>query len=144
MQEIKTDHITWNGKEYPVYCDLRVLEKIQNEFETITQFERALLGQEIVYDEDGNAERDEAGNLIKKDTEPSIRAAVRGLYLMMEEGRRIEESQGKEVDPVSEDDIMSYAGNFYALGLLVHGIFMKCFASKKKEEKQTTSKKTRT
>lgn len=144
MQEIKVDHITWNGKQYPVYCDLRVLDKIQNEFETITQFERALLGQEIVYDEDGNAERDDAGNIIKKDKEPSIMAAVRGFYLMLEEGRRIEESQGIKVDPISEDDILNYAGNFYTLGLLVHGIFMKCFASKKKEEDQTTSKKMRT
>ena len=125
MKEIKLDHITWNGKKYPVYCDLLVLEKIQEEFETINQFERELIGQAVVYDEDGNAERDDTGALVKKAVEPTIKTIVRGLYLMIEEGQRIETSQGKEVEPITEEDIMSYCGNFYALGIMVHGIFMK-------------------
>ena len=127
---MELDHITINDTEYPVYCDLRVLARIQDKYETISKFERALLGQKIVYDADGNPERTEDGTIVKEETESSVEAIVDGLLYMIQEGQRLE---GEEVT-ITEDELYGCIGNPYVLKYVVHSIFMKCFSSKKKEE----------
>lgn len=130
MREIEVDHVTLAGKTYPAYCDLRVLDQLQVEYESITAFERALLGQKIVYDEDGNPERNEDGTIVKEKTEASVHAMVKGLYLMIREGQRLE----GETELITEDDIYDLQLNTLLLRMAVHGLFMKCFETKKKEE----------
>lgn len=138
MNEIKVDHIKIGETEYPAFCDLRVLERIQDKYETITKFERALLGKKLVFDDDGNPERNEDGSLVKEDVEGSIRAIVDGLLFMIQEGQRIE----GEKDLITEDDIYFGIGNPYVLKYIVHALFFKCFESKKKET-ISPSKKTK-
>lgn len=130
MREIEVDHVTLAGKTYPAYCDLRVLDQLQEEYESITAFERALLGQKIVYDEDGNPERNEDGTIVKEKIEASVHAMVKGLYLMIREGQRLE----GETELITEDDIYDLQLNTLLLRMVVHGLFMKCFETKKKEE----------
>lgn len=130
MRKIEVDHVTLAGKTYPAYCDLRVLDQLQEEYESITAFERALLGQKIVYDEDGNPERNEDGTIVKEKTEASVHAMVKGLYLMIREGQRLE----GETELITEDDIYDLQLNTLLLRMVVHGLFMKCFETKKKEE----------
>lgn len=137
MRKIEVDHVTLGEKTYPAYCDLRVLEQLQDEYETITKFERALLGQKIVYDEDGNPERKEDGTIVKESIEYSVKAVVKGLYYMIREGQRIEGAK----DLIKEDDIYDMQTNVILLRMVVHGLFMKCFEIKKKDEKVTTSRK---
>ncbi len=137
MNKIEVDHVTLAGKTYPAYCDLRVLEQLQDEYESITKYERALLGQQIVYDSDGNPERNEDGSIVKETTESSVHAIVRGLYLMIREGQRIE----GETDLITEDDIYDMQINTVLLRMVVHGIFMKCFTTKKKESIEKPRKK---
>ena len=142
MREIKVDHITIGDNKFPVYCDLRVLEQIQDKYETVSKYERALLGQEIVYDDDGNPLRNEDGSIEKTYREPSVKAIVTGLYLMVKEGQKIESKQGIEADPIDEDDIYALVGESpLTLSLLVHGLFMKCFSTKKNEDNKQTTRK---
>ena len=144
MKEISVDHIDIGEDRFPMYCDLRVLEKLQDRFETISKFERELLGQELVYDDDGNPLRDGNGTIEKKQTEPSVKAIVAGLYLMIEEGQRMEAKQGIESEPISEDDIYELCeGNTFLLSRIVHTIFMKSFTTKKNEDGTKTSRKTK-
>ena len=136
MIERKINHVNIGDKEYPAFCDLRVLEKLQDKYETITKYERELLGKKLVYDEDGNPERNEDGSLVKEDVEGSIRAIVDGLYLMIQEGQRLE----GEKDLITEDEIYSCIGNPYLLKYIVHSLFYSCFKSKKKETTDTNKK----
>lgn len=136
---MKLDHITINDVEYPIYCDLRVLARIQDKYETITKFERALLGWKIVYDEDGNPERAEDGTIIKENVEGSVEAIIDGLLYMIQEGQRIEGV--KEEDMISEDEIYTCIGSPFALKYVVHSFFYKCFESKKKESTPERTKK---
>ncbi len=138
MDKQKLDHITIGDTKYPVYCDLRVLARIQERYETISRFERLLLGQQIVYDEDGNPERREDGTIVKTETESSVQAIVDGLLFMIQEGQRLEGVD--ENDMIAEDDLYSCIGNPLVLKYIVHAIFMKCFGSKKKEDKPITRK----
>lgn len=138
MRKIEVDHVTLGNKTYPAYCDLRVLEQLQDEYETITKYERALLGQKIVYDADGNPERADDGTIVKETTEQSVHAIVKGLYLMIREGQRIE----GETDLITEDDIYEMQINVILLKMVVHGLFMKCFDVKKKDS-DVTSRKTK-
>lgn len=140
MRKIEVDHVTLGDTTYPVYCDLRVLEQIQEEYESITAFERALLGQKIKYDEDGNPERLEDGSIVKEQTEASVHAMVKGLYLMIREGQRIE---GEE-ELITEDEVYAMQLNTLLVKMVVHGLFMKCFTVKKKEEDQVTPRKKKT
>lgn len=136
---MEVEHITINDVTYPAFCDLKVLARIQDKYETITKYERALLGQKIVYDEDGNPERNEDGSIIKEDTESSVEAIVDGLLFMIQEGQRIEGDENL----ITEDELYTCIGNPYALKFVVHAVFMKCFSGKKKESSPATSRKTK-
>ncbi len=130
MRKIEVDHVTLGGITYPAFCDLRVLEQIQEEYESITAFERELLGQKIKYDEDGNPERLEDGSIVKEKTEASVHAMVKGLYLMIKEGQRLE----GETEFITEDEVYALQLNTLLMKMVVHRLFMKCFDIKKKEE----------
>jgi hypothetical protein len=138
MNEIKVDHVKIGDIEYPAFCDLRVLEQLQEKYETITKFERELLGKKLVYDDDGNPERNDDGSLVKEDVEGSIRAIVDGLLFMIQEGQRLT----GEKDLITEDEIYACIGNPFLLKYIVHALFYKCFESKKKEQ-ESKSRKTK-
>ena len=78
------NQITIDGETYPIYCDLLVLEKIQDEYESVNQFERELLGYEILRDENGEPLRAEDGTLLMAAKEPKMKAIsppiIRFLY----------------------------------------------------------------
>ncbi len=134
---IELDYISLADKKYPAYCDLRVLSQIQEEFESVNEFERQLLGQKIVYDADGNPERNEDGTIVKESIDSSIRAIVKGLYLMIHEGQRLEGA----TEFITEDEVYDLQENTILLRMVVHGLFMKCFTSKKNENIKTPRKK---
>lgn len=136
MRKIEVDHVTLGDRTYPAYCDLRVLEQLQDEYETITKFERALLGQKIVYDDDGNPERNDDGTIVKESLEYSVRAIVKGLYYMIREGQRLE----GEDELITEEEIYDMQLNVILLKMVVHGLFMKCFEIKKNESVETSKK----
>ena len=60
----KVKHITLSGKEYPYKCDLVVLEKIQEEYSDIGDFENKISGFTPSRNEDGTIERNEEGFML--------------------------------------------------------------------------------
>ena len=143
MKNIKLNRIEINGVNYPIYCDLNVLELIQDNFTSVNQFERDLLGLTPLIDENGEIKRNEEGSILNSQGEPKIRAIVFGLYLMIREGQRIDTRQtGKEWDELSIDDIRELcAVPFGELSKILHDEFNRCFDVKKKLKKTTSRRR---
>ena len=141
MRNIEIDEIELNRKMYPIYCDLNVLELIQDNFVSINQFERDILGLTPIRDEDGELVRDDNGALKQIQGEPKIKAVAFGLFVMVREGQRIRQREtGEEVEFITQEDIREGCReSFLKLSDIVRTEFNKCFTIKKKEN---TRKKT--
>ena len=121
------------GKQnFPFKIDLNVLEHIQNEYGTIYQFERELLGLQF--------KKDEKGNQIYKDgepamtrTEPSIKAIKTVLTAAINEGLAIEaDDENKSYEKVTDKFIIRECTiPFDVLSGILHEEFRRCFATKK-------------
>ena len=134
MRKIDIPKITINEEQYPIYCDLYVLSKIQDRMD-INDWERGVLGVAIVRDEDGNPILKENGRIELTYGKYDIDALIIGLTLMINEGLLIDSEQtGKEYEPVDE----KYIGRVCDLPLVelsntVHEAFGRCLTSKKNE-----------
>ena len=131
MQKLK--RIIMDGKTYPIKMDLNVLEIIQNEYGTINEFERDILGLKFAKDKNGN-------QIYKKDGDPqmyigetSVKAIKIALPAMINEGLEIEaDDQGKEFKPVEESFVFRNCNiSFEILGKMIHEEFRRCFEVKK-------------
>ena len=142
MRKIDIPKITINGEQYPIYCDLYVLSKIQDRMD-INDWERGVLGVAIVRDKDGNPILKENGRIELTYGKYDIDALILGLTLMINEGLLIDSEQtGKEYEPVDE----KYIGRVCDLPLVelsntVHETFGRCLTSKKNEKKTTSRRK---
>jgi hypothetical protein len=143
MKEIKLSKIEINGTEYPIYCDLNVLDLIQENFESVNEFERGILGLVPLRDKDGELMRDDTGALLQEQHEPKIKTVAFGLFVMIREGQRIQKRKtGEDVELIQKEDIMEGCRtSFIELAEIVREEFNKCFAIKKKENKTSKSKK---
>ena len=143
MKNIDLNHIEINGVRYPIYCDLNVLELIQENFTSVNKFERDLMGLTPLLDENGEVKRNEEGSILNTQGEPKIRAIVFGLYLMIKEGQRIDTRQtGKEWEELSIDEIREACSvPFGELAVILHDEFNRCFNVKKKLKRTTRRKK---
>ena len=143
MKDIKLNEIEINGTKYPIYCDLNVLDLIQENFESVNEFERGILGLVPLRDKDGELMRDETGALIQEQHEPKIKTVAFGLFVMIREGQRIHKREtGEDVELIQKEDIMEGCRtSFIELAEIVREEFNKCFAIKKKENKTNKSKK---
>ena len=143
MKNIKLNHIDINGVNYPLYCDLNVLELIQENFTSVNSFERDLLGLTPLIDENGEIRRNEEGSILNSQGEPKIRAIVFGLFLMIKEGQRIDSRQtGKEWEELTIDDIRELCTvPFGELSNILHAEFNRCFEVKKKLKKTTSRRR---
>lgn len=144
MKDIELSYIDINGVSYPLYCDLNVLELIQEKFTSINSFERDLLGLTPLKTSDGQLQRDENGSILNMQGEPKIKAIVYGLFLMVKEGQRIEARQtGKEQPELTIDEIREACSvPFNELAVILHDAFNRCFNIKKKSN-ETTQKRIR-
>lgn len=145
MREIELNHIEINGVKYPLYCDLNVLELIQEKFTSVNRFERDLLGLTPII-ENGEIKRDDNGLIISSQGEPKIKAIVYGLYLMIREGQRIDARQtGKEWEELPLEEIQEACTiPFSELARILHDEFNRCFAVKKKSKMITNRRKRKT
>ena len=142
MRNIDLPKVTINGEEYPIYCDLYVLSKIQDRMD-LNDFERAILGVEIVRDENGDPEYEDNGRIKLIRGKYDIDALALGLTLMINEGLIIDTKQtGIEHEPVDEFYIIRVCDiPEVQLSNIVHDAFGRCFSSKKKVTKRTPRKK---
>ncbi len=131
MGELKK--IIIKGKAYPVKIDLNVLEVIQEEYGSIHEFERDLLGIKFKKDEDGQQIYDENGEPEIYFTEPSVRAIAMVLPLMINEGLAVEAHRmGKEPEWVEDSKILTECDISYEyLAELIHEEYSTCFVTKK-------------
>lgn len=113
------------GKAYPFKIDLNVLEHIQNEYGTIYEFERELMG--IHY------EKNMDGGYVMTITEPSIRAIKTVLPAAINEGLAIEADEAnrplERLEP--EFIIRNCTIPYRLLGTMLHEEFKRCFVTKK-------------
>jgi len=131
------------GVKYPIYCDLNVLELIQEEFTSVNKFERDLMGLTPLLDENGEIKRNDEGAILNLQGEPKIKAIVFGLFLMIKEGQRIDTRQtGTEWEELTIDDIRELCTiPFNELSQILHEEFNRCFNIKKKSKRATSRKR---
>lgn len=129
----KLTRIIIGGKSLPIKMDLNVLEHIQNEFGTVNEFERKILGLEIARDEKGKVIYDENEKPVMIATEPSVKAIIAALPSMINEGLAIEaEEMGKSWEAVSDLWVQANCNiAFETLADIIHKEFKRCFEIKK-------------
>ena len=130
MEKLKK--IMIGGKTYPLKIDLNVLEHIQNEYGTIHQFERELIGLRFKKDQNGNQIYNN-GEPVMVRTEPSIRAIKTVLPMAINEGLAIEaDEENRSFEKVTEEFVIRECTIPYdILGEMLHEEFKRCFETKK-------------
>lgn len=129
----KLKRIMISGKTYPMKCDLNVLEALQEEFGSVNEFERQLLGIRFKKDEEGKQLYTKDGDPQMYIVEPSIKAIKTALPLMINEGLAIEAARkGAVAEQVEELDIIAGCDiSFELLSRMIHEEYKKCFVTKK-------------
>lgn len=126
MLNNELNHITLSGTDYPIKCDMLVLEKIQNKYNDISEFENKLIGFTPSKNEDGTTKRDNKGNTLGITGIPDIRALNFALCAMIREGLEIE---GK--DPVDDNTVIREIDMTpLDLSATLHTEFVNCFKRK--------------
>lgn len=121
------------GKTYPYKIDLNVLEYIQDEYGTINQFERDLIGLRFKKDAEGNQVYTGDGEPVMIKTEPSIKAIKTVLPAAINEGLAIEaDEENRPFEKVTEEFVIRECTiPFDVLGTMLHEEFKRCFVTKK-------------
>lgn len=144
--------IRLSGKEYPVKCDLLVLEKIQDAYGNITDFEDGLRILEPVIDENGKKVKviepvvDKNGEMVEQKEKtkysvkwPRIKNLRKGLYWMACEGEAITADIEKR-PPESIDEMALFRSvdiPVFELADILHAEFNRCFETKSKNVETT-------
>lgn len=131
MEKLK--RILIDGRTYPYKIDLNVLETIQEEYGSISQFEMDLLGYRFRTDENGDPVYTENGEPVMYKAEPSVRAIKAVLPAAINEGLAIEaEALRREFEPVQEEKVFRDCNISYELlARMLHEEFKRCFETKK-------------
>lgn len=130
----KLAYIELSGEKLPIKCDLVVLEAAQEEYGTVNEFERKLLG--IKFDE----------NKKKVQTEPSFKTIRFALVQMVNEGIDVENAlNGEKKKHLSEAELVNLCTdvNVFEVANILHNEFERCFQAKNlksTQEQEETSK----
>lgn len=140
FEELKS--LTLSGEEYPIKCDLLVLEKAQEKYGSVDAFEKGLLTWENELDENGE-------KILEKDGKPKIKGKIPeagvvldALYWMANEGEAImaEKEKRKQVKIERESLARKVDLMFTDLALELHEEFYRCFAVKNVKTTQNPKK----
>lgn len=134
--------IELSGEKYPVKCDLVVLEKIQDEFDSVDEFERRLIPWEPSLDEEGNVVKSKEGKILYKGKIPDIKAVNAALEYMVNEGEEIlAEREGRKPNFFSRETIARRVDISPAnLADQLHDEFNRCFRIKNEKTTQNQTK----
>ena len=137
----KIKYIELSGEEFPIKCDILVLEKIQDKYEDLSEFENKLNGFTPAVDENGEYKRNEEGRLVGFYGEPKMEALLDALEWMVEEGIEIEQENGKDIQKASGKALIRKADMTpKELAEILHEEFARCF--RRKNQKTTQREKT--
>lgn len=136
-------------KQYPIKCDIAVLEKIQEKYDSIEAFEDNILTWEKVLDKEGKEiiekKTDENGEVISEKTKikgkmPRIKYVNDFLFWVVQEGEMISaDNEKREAHKYTRDQVLRLAANRQIMDLAseLHDEFYRCLASKNEETTQT-------
>lgn len=132
------EYIELSGEKYPIKCDLLVLERIQEEFGSINEFEDGLLTWEPERDEKGFEILGEDGEPKYKGKFPSMKAVNAALYYMAVEGEAIiAEKERRKPRPITKEALVRKVDmRPTRLANILHGEFYRCFRLKNQETTQ--------
>lgn len=135
----KVNYIELSGDRYPLKCDILVLEKIQEEYGDLTEFENNLTGFVPKRDEEGEIVRNEEGFMVGVYGIPDAKTLRKTLMWMVQEGLEIEGTQMEitEVDIARKVDMSPVE-----LGNILRDEFSKCFKRKNGETTQRETEET--
>lgn len=115
----------------PLKCDIAVLEKIQDEFGNLSDFENKLTGFTPAKDENGNQKLNDEGKQLGTYSVPDLKALKNSAVWMIQEGMAIERDEGVSELELSDDQILRKLDyNPYDLAIILHDEFAACFARK--------------
>lgn len=136
FEELK--YIELSGEKYPVKCDLVVLEKIQDEFGSLDEFETKIYPWVPILDAAGKKVRDEDGNVETEFQMPDIPAVNTALFFMVNEGEEIAaEKEGREPRSYSRNEIARKVDiSPVRLAMKLHEEYYRCFDLKNEETTQ--------
>lgn len=128
----KLNYIELSGERYPIKCDILVLEKIQDKYGDLSDFENGIRGFRPNIGEDGLPERNDDGLIVGISGVPDISMLKDALIWMVEEGAAIEkEENGKESSELTDVQITRRVDMApKELGELLCKEFNRCFARK--------------
>lgn len=136
-------YIDLSGTKYPYKCDLFLLEKIQEEYKDLTEYENMLTGFIPNLDEDGEIVRNEEGLMIGRYGAPNLGFLREALYDMIAEGIEIAREKGEEYElPDKEHILRKVDMSPRELGEALHKEFLRCFERKNPKTTQGETKKT--
>lgn len=145
FESIKT-YIELQEERLPIKCDLLVLEKIQEEYRSISAFEEGLITWEAEQDKDGNEVRGEDGEVRYKGKIPDMKVVNTALYLMANEGEEILAEQEKRPPKAYTREELARKVNLRPtiLANILHGEFYRCFQIKNPETTRNPKKEIET
>lgn len=140
----KMNYIELSGVKYPFKCDILVLERIQDKYKDLAEFENKLSGFIPGVDEDGEYTRNDEGRIIGYYGEPNMEALGDFLAWTIEEGIEIErEESGAEMEiPERKKLIRSVDLAPREIMEILRKEFARCFKRKNGKPTQTKSKTT--
>ena len=95
MFERNMTKIVLSGKTYPIRCNMLVLEKIQDKYQNMSEFENKLTGFRPSRNPDGTIKKNEDGLQIGITGVPDIQILNDALTWMLNEGAQ--EGAGEEI-----------------------------------------------
>lgn len=137
-------YITLSGEKYPIRCDLLVLEKIQEEFGSINDFEEGLITWEAELDENGGEILDEDEKPKVKGKFPDMKTVNTALYFMVNEGEAIlAEREGRKAVERTREELVRKADTApNTLANALHNEFYRCFHIKNQKATENQEKET--
>lgn len=119
--------------EVPFRCDLYVLNAIQNQYGTIETFERELVG---MYPKEGSDSMEEGAYEMR---EPSIKALLFALPMMVREGFRAEkEENGRDIPDMNDMQlVLNIRRDYRLIADDIHEEMRRCFGVKKEESRSS-------
>lgn len=119
-----TEKVVLAGKEYPIRCDINVLAEIQDQFDTISNFEMLLTGVKVRKDKDGEVLLGDDNKIIFDRCDPSVRAIAAILPCMLKEA-----CSGADLDEAL-DAVKNAKFELYNTALQMYKELDKCFERK--------------
>lgn len=145
----KISFVEIGGNKLPIRCDINILAVIQEEFETLVEFEQKVIGMKPVM-VDGKPKVKEDGTIDYRISEPNIHAIAYALPLFITEGIAQAQEQGEDYSDIEWREALKDADfNYLEVALALYTEFERCFKRKKKQmntknpaQKRTTKKST--